>query len=61
MMAAKLINVDNAINRWNSVSDMDEHRDPPDIKRTLGGLQVARRHGQVGWKNDVANNKMQPM
>lgn len=48
MMAAKLINLDNAINRWNSVSDMDEHRDPPDIKRTLGGLQVARRHGQVG-------------
>lgn len=47
MLAAKLINLDDAINRWNSVSCMDNHRDPPEIKRTLGGLQLARKHGQV--------------
>lgn len=47
MMAAKLIRVDDAINRWDSVSHMDQHRDPLEIKRTLGGLQIARKHGQV--------------
>lgn len=53
MVAANSIRLDDAINRWNSVSHMDQHRDPPDVKRTLGGLQLSRRHGQVSrnYKN----------
>lgn len=47
MVAANNIALDSDINRWHSASKGDINREPKKTKRTLGGIQIPRKYGQV--------------
>lgn len=48
VFAAKKIQVDDVISRWDMGSlAMDDDRPIANIKRTLGGTQVPRQYGRV--------------